>query len=326
MSGQAERSASCGAGTLLLRGGASGEGTRVRLRQGVVFMTAGAVLVGGWAGLARRLDSVAPLCPTASPGAEADEVDGHGGVRHDGMDEPVTTGRTCNQVESVSPVESTYVPDIAAASAADRAKAQRLLDGVNMFCDTHSAAVLESSWRSGAAHPSDPTHLFNPDPTSRGLDPANPRAALVYDGELGGVMFTGAPLPSLGSIPRAHFHDMSRAEPVEMLHVYCTTNLEEAFTPSRRLGVKADSRALRLRIGPSLVGPTEAQLRAVRAKVRGYAGGQLLVVPVEASASGGPDPVMQGLRTEIRRSLTLLSEPQLRSVWTLMRSYGARVA
>ena len=170
------------------------------------------------------------------------------------------------------------------------------------------------------SNPSNPTHFFNHDPRSKGLDPANPRSALIYNGKLSGVMFTGRPLPALGSIPRAHSHDISK--PAEMVHVYCSTSLKEAFTPSRRLGINADLHKLRERIRPAVMQPNEAQLRALLAKVRGYTGNQMPHVnPLPASDNGGPNPVLQALRTEIRKSLIFLTEPQLRSVWTLMRSY-----
>ncbi len=195
------------------------------LKQIIVGGTTGAVLVAGLAGLSSLRDSNALVCPTKSSRtspAGSDDAHGeghagtgHGGTGHRGMGqggmghggmgdggkgEPVVIGATCNKVEMAQPHNSTYVPNIAGASAADRAKAQKLLDGVNNFCRTHSAAAVMSTWRPGLSNATDPTHFFNPE-RSRGLDPANPRAALVYDGQLGGVMFTGRPLPPLGSIP-----------------------------------------------------------------------------------------------------------------------------
>lgn len=241
------------------------------------------------------------------------------------MGDGCMVGSTGNCVELVDPADSTYIPNIAAASLADRAKAQRLLDGANNFCRNRSVAEIEATWRPGKSDPSHPTHYFNPDPSSRGLNPANPRAALVYGGKLGGVMFTGAPLPYLGTIPRAHTHTgmaMGSDMGVEMVHVYCTPGLKEAFTPNRMLGVKAATIALRLKIRPAVMDLNRWQLRAVRAKVRGYAGDRLApVAPTGTSADGGPDPVLQAMRTEIRNSLMLLTETQLRSVWRLMQSY-----
>ncbi len=106
-----------------------------------------------------------------------------------------------------------------------------------------------------------------------------------------------------------------------MVHVYCTRNLKAAFTPNRLLGVKADLVALRLRVRPAVMELTEAQLRAVLAIVRQSAGNELpAVVPVGTAGDGGPDPVLQAMRTEIRRSLMVLSEAELRRVWSLMRS------
>lgn len=232
------------------------------------------------------------------------------------------TGPTGNKVEMVDPGKSTYVPKIASAPAKQRAKAQRILDGVNSFCRSHTAAGLKANWNSGSStmSMSGPTHFFNPDSDSTGLRPANPRAALIYDGKLDGVMFNGKPLPYLGSIPRAHSHDMSM--PVEMLHVYCTANLKDAFTPNRTIGVLDDLRQLRDTVRPAILKLKEGQLRAVRTKVRGYCGNELdPVAPIGSPGDGGPDPIVQAMRTEIRHSLMILSEPQLRSVWSLMQSY-----
>ena len=224
---------------------------------------------------------------------------------------------TCNTVEMVGPTDSRYVPDISDASAADRGRARQLLAGVNDFCDTSSAAaLLEARWRPGTANPSDPTHFFNPD-RSRGLDPQNPRAALVYDGELRGVMFTGEPLPYLGEIPRAHNHGPS--QPVDMLHVYCSSSLREAFTPNRMLGVNADPIALRKAIRPAVNELDGQQLRAVLAFVRQRAGEERPGAP-EPSVLDGPNPARQAKRIEVRTSLMALGEPGLRNVRALMRS------
>lgn len=281
----------------------------MRLKTSLVCATAGAVIAGS-AGLSGLLTPAV----SASPSPTA-------------MDVRIMTGPTGNKVEMVDPAQSTYVPRIARASDADRAQARDLLRGANRFCRTHSVDSLQSRWRPGRSKPAHPTHLFNPKKRkARGLHPRNPRAALVYDGKLGGVMFTGTPLPSLGSIPRAHsHHDMSMGSTsmnVEMVHVYCTKSLKEAFTPNRVLGVKSDLRALRDRMRPAVMDLHKAQLRAVRHKVRHYAGNKLDPVrPVGSSSGPGPDPVMQAMRTEIRHSLMILSEHQLRSVWRLMRSY-----
>jgi hypothetical protein len=274
--------------------------------------------------LSADMGSRAMVCPESPSGPLSGYHRGdaeHEGERHDGSNGPdagLTVGPTCNVLESSTPAGSTYVPDVAGASAADRAKAQRLLNGVNDFCNSSSAAEIESTWRPGLTDPT-PTHFFNPEPKARGLDPANPRAALIYDDEIAGVMFAGKPLPPLGSIPRAHTHDPS--SPLEMVHLYCTTNLKEAFTPSRTLGVKADTIRLRVSLRPALLDLDERQLRALLAKVRGYAGDELApVAPVEGDEDGRPDPRLQAMRIEIRASLMLLTESQLRSVRTSMRS------
>ncbi len=228
-------------------------------------------------------------------------------------------GPTCNVVEMVGPVDSTYRPDVAGASPADRARARALLAGVNEFCRNNSAAELMEEWVPGEDNPTQPTHFFNPDVRgSLGLDPSEPRAVLIYREQIGGVMFTGVPLPSLGSIPRAHSHDMSR--PREMVHVYCTTNLAEAFTPNRELGVLADTIALRQTIRPRVAELMEPRLTAVLKTVRGYVGNELpRVDPATVPASGVGDPVLRAKREEVRLSLMLLTEPQLRHTLSLTR-------
>lgn len=235
-------------------------------------------------------------------------------------------GPSGNRLEMVTPDASRYVPKVLRAPARARDRARQLLRGVNRFCANHTVAQLKAGWRPGTNH-AHPTHYFNPATGASGLNPARPKAALVYDGKVGGVMFTGKPLPYLGPIPRAHMHDhaeMGGARGVEMVHVYCTSNLtvksvREAYTPNRQLGVLADTLRLRLRIRPAVMDLNRRQLREVRAKVRGYVGEH--PVQVQDGTSGGPDPQMQAMRTEIRRSLMDMNEAQLRSVWRLMRSY-----
>jgi hypothetical protein len=296
--------------------------TVIRLRAVVGSVTASAVVLAGAVAVASWPGSQSTTCPEPAPehhstaGTHGSHSAGNGESGH--AHDELTVGLTCNQIEMATPAQSTYVPDLAAASDGDRAEAQQLLDGVNDFCRSHSAADILSQWEAGESDPT-PTHFFNPGDRSRGLDPARPRAALIYEGDLAGVMFTGKPLPALGSIPRAHAHDPS--EPLEMLHVYCTTNLQDAFTPSRTLGVKADTIRLRLSIRPRLMDMDQPHLRALLRKVRGYAGYELAAVePVQADEAGGPDPVMQAMRIEIRTSLMLLTESQLRSVQSSMRS------
>lgn len=293
------------------------------LRATVASLTAGAVVAAGAIAISSSPGSRTMGCPqppgraSGPHGASAEHhVRGH--APPSGPSSGVTVGPTCNLVETSTPAGSRYVPDVAGASAADRAEAQTLLNGVNDFCRGSSAAQIRSTWRPGLSDPT-PTHFFNPEPMGRGLDPAHPKAALIYDGELAGVMFTGRPLPSLGSIPRPHTHDPS--ESFEMLHVYCTGNLEEAFTPNRTLGVNADTIRLRLNIRPALMDLDDQQLRALLTKVRDYAGKQLApVAPVEFDR-GVADPLLQATRTEIRSSLMLLSESQLRSLRTSIRSF-----
>ena len=224
----------------------------------------------------------------------------------------VMVGPTCNAVEMVGPEDSTYRPDVAGATPADRARARKLLRGVNEFCRTHSAQELMAQWTPGDTNPSKPTHYFNPDGReSPGLDPSNPRAALIYQERIGGVMFTGVPLPSLGTIPRAHSHGMSR--PREMVHVYCTTDLAEAFTPDRRLGVMADVIALRGKARPLVSTLFQPQLGEALRFAREHAGDELQRVGARAAPPTTlADPGLWAKREELRQSLMLLGEPQLR--------------
>jgi hypothetical protein len=242
----------------------------------------------------------------------------------------VETTENGNRIELVDPAQSTYVPRILSAPARQRIRARRLLRGVNRFCRTHTVAELNDGWRPGVVRESRPTHYFNPERGASGTNPANPRAALVYDGGLGGVMFTGQPLPRLGIIPRAHRHtqgSMGTDSSVEMVHVYCTDDLtrksvREAFTPNRLLGVLADTIRLRLLIRPAVMDLGPRQLREVRNRVRSYLGEPAdQSTGIRTTAAVGPDPVLQAMRTEIREGLMGLDEAQLRSVWRLMKSY-----
>jgi hypothetical protein len=83
----------------------------------------------------------------------------------------------------------------------------------------------------------------------------------------------------------------------------------------------ADVKDLRLSIRPALMNLDREGLRAVLAKARTYAGPDLApVAAVGSSVTPGPDPHLQAMRTEIRRSLMLLSEAELRSLKVSMRS------
>jgi hypothetical protein len=276
----------------------------VRLAKTSTSATAGVVLLGS-------IGLGAVLLPDASAGMHSGGMGGH---RH------IMIGPTGNTVEIGDPANSMYIPKIRAASAKDVAKAQRISNGVNNFCRTHTAKGIKAKWRPGLGKATHQTHYFNPSSKSWGLNAHQPRAALIYKGKLGGVMFSGMPLPHLGSIPRAHSHMMMSH--MEMLHVFCTPNLREAFTPNRVLGVKAATIALRLSIRPAVTDLGRHHLHAVRAKVRGYAGDRLQpVAPVGSPSDPGPDPVLRAMRTEIRHSLMMLHETQLRSVWRLIQSY-----
>jgi hypothetical protein len=246
------------------------------------------------------------------------------GVLPGSMGTRVYSDRNGNQVETVEPSASTYIPNIAAASRTDRALAQKLLNGVNRFCANHTAAGLKlHNWRPGTAHPGIQTHYFNPDPHSQGLRPGNPRAALVYGGQIGGVMFNGSPrFAYFGSIPRAHIHGMMmQGSMVEMLHVYCTGNLQHAFTPNRMLGVRAVQIALRLKIRPAIMDLTRHQLRVVVTKVRTYTGNVAQTVTSVGPSTSGPIPYLRAMRVEIREALMVLTRHQLRVIWNLMQSF-----
>lgn len=284
-----------------------------------VALAAGVVVAGSVAFTSSVVDRERAGCASDDerrPAASAthDHGEGHGGH----TSEHVMVGPTCNVVEMVAPEDSTYRPDVAGAARADRARARKLLRGVNEFCRTHSAEELMAEWEPGDANPAEPTHYFNPDGRqSLGLDPANPRAALVYKERIGGVMLTGVPLPFLGSIPRAHSHDMSR--PREMVHVYCTTDLAEAFTPNRRLGVMADVIALRGEVRPLVSELVEPELGNALRFAREQSGAELQRVgPESAPLTSLAHPRLWAKREELRQSLMVLDEQQLRELRRLV--------
>jgi len=296
------------------------------IKAGIVACVVGVVIAGSIA-LASVVDKDPAACKTGSEPTRSGTIDGgHGGGGHvrayghgDVPAGHVMVGPTCNLVEMVGPEDSTYRPDVAGASRADRARARSLLRGVNEFCRSNSASQLMAEWVPGEGNPTQPSHFFNPGRRqSLGLGPSDPRAVLIYRQQIGGVMFTGVPLPPLGSIPRTHTHDMSR--PREMLHVYCTPNLAEAFTPNRELGVLADSIALRHRVRPLVAYLMDPQLTTVLGTVRGYVGEVLpRVDPRTITTPGLADPVLRAKREEIRQSLILLTEAELRKVLSLTR-------
>jgi hypothetical protein len=262
----------------------------------------------------------------------------------------VFTDSNGNRVEMVDPGQSHYIPNVSDASSDDRAFAQQVLDGVNEICRTHTVKQIMAHWspggmgmhmKSGTQMKSMPgmqmkgmsmagmtmyhTHWFNPNKLT-GIHPRRPVAALIYKGVLDGVMFNGAPvLPRLGTIPRPHVHDMAMkgTEPLEMVHVYCTKNLKYAFTPNRQIGVMVPVQNLRNEIRPAVMLLKRWQLKEIRRMVRHMCGDRLAPVKPGTSDGTGPDPVLQAMRTEIRRSLMILREGQLRTVWQKMQSYGS---
>lgn len=297
----------------------------------VFFFCAAGIALAGSLALATYVDRGVGGCPAGSEPARAriaheghkGDATEHRGHGH-GNAEHLVVGPTCNLSEVVAPPSSTYRPDVRGASRADRARARRLLRGVNGFCRSHSASELMAGWVPGNGDETPATHFFNPDRRgSLGLDPSNPRAALVHGHEIGGVMFAGAPLPSLGSIPRTHTHDASR--PREMLHVYCATNLAEAFTPNRRLGVMADSIALRQKVRPQVANLVNRQLTAILRYVRDDLGDELSRVDPRTITTPEPThPIQRAKRDEIRQSLVLLAEPQLRTVLAMIKGGSQR--
>jgi hypothetical protein len=263
----------------------------------------------------------------------------------------VFTDRNGNRVEMIDPGQSHYVPNIRGASDADIAKAQDILAGVNEFCRTHTVKWIKAHWRSGGmgmggmhmkagmsmkgmsgmhmkGMSESPTHWFNPRKLT-GIHPGRPVAALIYKGVLDGVMFNGSPvLPRLGSIPRPHVHHMAgmtmREAPLEMVHVYCTPSLKRSFTPNRQLGVMVPTQDLRNTIRPAVMLLKPWQLKEVRRMVRNFCGSRLKpVAPTGSPSDPGPDPRLEAMRTEIRHSLMILREGQLRTVWHKMKSYGS---
>lgn len=288
--------------------------------RGLIVACVVGVGVAGSIALGSLVDSAPVACPPGSqPVPSRTEGAGRGGAGgHDhGHADHLLVGPTCNQLEMVAPNSSTYRPDVAGASSSDRARARELLRGVKEFCRSHSTSEVMAGWLRGGG--TAPTHYFDPDRRgSLGLDPSNPRAVLVYGGEIGGVMFTGAPLPSLGSIPRAHTHDTSR--PREMLHVYCTRDLADAFTPSRRLGVLADAIALREDIRPRIARLVDPRLTTVHQRVREYLGDEFVSVdPSDLATPDVADPALRAQRAEVRQSLLLLGEPELRAVLSMVK-------
>ena len=292
----------------------------------VFFCCAAGIALAGSIALAAYVDRGLGECPVGSQSARARIAHvGHpgGATGHRGHGQGnaghLMVGPTCNLSEMVAPPSSTYRPDVRGASRADRARARSLLRGVNSFCRSHSASELMAGWVPGTGDETPATHFFNPDRRgSLGLDPSNPRAALIYRHEIGGVMFAGTPLPPLGSIPRTHTHDASR--PREMLHVYCTTNLAEAFTPNRQLGVMAASIALRQKIRPQVAHLVNPRLTVILRNVRGDLGDELSRVGPPAIATPEPThPIQRAKRDEIRRSLLFLTEPKLRTVLAMIK-------
>ncbi|MGH3315266.1 MAG: hypothetical protein ACRDO0_03905, partial [Nocardioidaceae bacterium] len=179
----------------------------MNIDKSVVRLVGAGALIGALA-VAMPIASSAQVGPTqTSAGATA-----HLAQTHQFLSSTHTSahaqmmGSSGNRIEMVAPQESKYVPKILKAPARARTKARKLLNGVNRFCRTRSLADLKARWRAGDDHPARPTHYFNPRRGASGTNPARPRAALVYDGRIGGVMFTGNPLPGLGPIPRAHGH------------------------------------------------------------------------------------------------------------------------
>ncbi len=133
------------------------------------------------------------------------------------------TSKTGNHVSSCAAGEERYVPNVSSAGSDDVAKAKQLHSAALGFCRSHSS--LSSLNRDGY-RPTRPgmTHWFNPS-LGREFNADKPRFAIVKGGKLVGLLYLTPQLPSLGSIPRAHSHHPGR----EMLHVWCSEDMERAF-------------------------------------------------------------------------------------------------
>jgi hypothetical protein len=310
------------------------------LRRGVIVSSAV---------LAVAVPIVASGAAGASGPAAGKSAAGSAAKGAQGKHAEIFTDDNGNTVEMIDPGQSTYVPDVKAASTDDIAKAKHILEGVQEFCRTHTVKNIKAHWRPGGmsmkvAQPMkgmsgmsmngmsgmhmkgmsmSHTHYFNPNKRT-GIHPKHPVAALIYKGVLDGVMFNGDPLlPYLGSIPRAHVHHMpGMVMHTEMVHVYCTANLQHAYTPNRQLGAMVPTQNLRTTIRPAVMDLTPGQLKEVRRMVRHMCGDRLKpVLPTGSPNAPGPDPRLQAMRTEIRHSLMILRQGQLQQLWQKMQSY-----
>ncbi|MGH8905243.1 MAG: hypothetical protein ACRD0K_01670 [Egibacteraceae bacterium] len=145
---------------------------------------------------------------------------------------PTHVSAAGNTISHCAASADPYVPNLAAASPDDLAKAQALFDVVLRFCAGHPTTQHLSSARYRPVRPG-ATHWVSAD-ARPGFNPVAPRAAVVDEqGKVLGVMYGGgrSGFPPLGSIPRPHAHG---AGSNEMLHVWCTPgSLEQAFTTRR---------------------------------------------------------------------------------------------
>jgi len=150
------------------------------------------------------------------------------------------TGKGGATVSHCAPANDPYVPNVAAASPADRAKAQRLLDQALAWCRSARISGQTMTSNAGRYTPSSFNHHWAHRPDFRlEFTPGwagRPKMAVLNGGKLVGAFYVvgkarGFPLAQLGTIPRPHVHG---AQDNEMLHIWtgpaCNADLRTAFT------------------------------------------------------------------------------------------------
>jgi hypothetical protein len=153
----------------------------------------------------------APAAPAQTTGRSADP----GCPTH-------VDSRNGNLVSHCGANADSYVPDLANASTEDLRLAVAYQEATLDFC---------RSDHSGYSRDTQGQHIRNPSIAEPDvLTPeaaATPRAAVVNSqGEVVGAFYNSIPMPNLGSVPRAHQH---HGRPKVMLHIWCSTELTEAF-------------------------------------------------------------------------------------------------
>src|SRR4051812_12083801 len=113
------------------------------LRRGVivssaVLAVAVPVVASGAAGASGPLAGISPAKGAATSAAAAHHKHAE-----------IFTDENGNTVEMIDPGQSSYIPDVAAASDGDVAKARQILAGVQEFCRTHSVKHIKAHWSPG---------------------------------------------------------------------------------------------------------------------------------------------------------------------------------